>query len=185
MIADYISLITYLMLIFTYGLYIQKAVCYFKKSSIENMVAYRTIQIVGILLILMLLGGGFGKENHLLVSLASMVLFLLSVGFITEATSQHQVDRLDFAFSKEENRFLTTQGAYTYIRHPIYAAYTAGWLGGLLFTQLYSSIPLIFILIGLYVFAIKKEEAGFLNSEYAKEYRDYMSRTCRMFPLIY
>ena len=185
MVSDCFSLVTYVTMVFTYGLYVQKAVSYFKKSSISNMLAYRIIQIVGVLLILIFIVGGFGEKVDILISLPSLILLVISVVLIVKATSQHQEDKLDFAFSKDENKFLTTHGAYALIRHPIYTSYTIGWLGGLLFTQLISSIPMIIVLIGLYVFAIEKEEAGFLKSEYAEEYTDYKSRTYRMIPLIY
>ena len=73
------SWIAFALMIFTYGLYIHKAMFYFGKSSISYWLWYRLIQTVGMLLILLFTIVGYGCRGHLIGSLVSIVLFLLSL----------------------------------------------------------------------------------------------------------
>jgi protein-S-isoprenylcysteine O-methyltransferase Ste14 len=77
---------------------------------------------------------------------------------------------------------LTTAGPYRLIRHPIYAAYLLAWAAGAVIV----AQPWLLITVGimgtLYFAIARREESGFLASEFASAYRDYKRRTGMFFP---
>ena len=84
-----------------------------------------------------------------------------------------------------EGQSLVTDGAYRYIRHPIYAGHWLraiaqplllhNWIGGL------AGLVLLF---PMYVYRVRREEQNML-ARFGKEYRSYMDRTGRVVPVLW
>jgi protein-S-isoprenylcysteine O-methyltransferase Ste14 len=77
---------------------------------------------------------------------------------------------------------LVRTGAYRFIRHPFYAAYTLFWFGGALASWSWGSLTSALVMLGLYLQAMRAEEAKFEASALAGEYRAYRRAAGLMWP---
>lgn len=84
----------------------------------------------------------------------------------------------------KEDHKLVTDGAYRYIRHPMYAAHGLwGIAQALLLQNWIAGLGSLAPLVPLYLMRIPKEE-GMMLDEFGGEYRSYMDRTGRVFPRV-
>jgi protein-S-isoprenylcysteine O-methyltransferase Ste14 len=87
-----------------------------------------------------------------------------------------------FALIEVPPSTLTTAGPYRLIRHPIYAAYLLAWCAGaIIVAQPWLLLAVAFMGM-LYATIARREERGFLASEFGSAYREYMRRTGMFFP---
>lgn len=77
---------------------------------------------------------------------------------------------------------LITTGPFRLVRHPVYIAYAAFWLGAPAATGRWWLLPAGVVSIALYVIAARQEEARWLASQRSAEYRAYMAHTGMFFP---
>jgi protein-S-isoprenylcysteine O-methyltransferase Ste14 len=110
---------------------------------------------------------------------------LVLIGFTLLINARRTLGK-SFAFdlSSSHKRELIKNGIYKHIRHPIYLAIIL-LCGGipLLFSSLYGFvIMLCFIPCLLYRIGI---EESMLIEEFGDEYREYMKKTKKLFPLVY
>ncbi|MFQ5812323.1 MAG: protein-S-isoprenylcysteine O-methyltransferase [Anaerolineae bacterium] len=84
-----------------------------------------------------------------------------------------------------EGHTLVTQGAFRYIRHPMYASY---WLWGiaqaLLIQNWIAGLPGLVLLLPWYLLRVPREEQMMLE-HFGEEYRLYINRTGRVIPLLW
>ena len=89
---------------------------------------------------------------------------------------------MDFAYSERSGEIVTS-GPYSIVRHPFYLSYSLTWIGSLI---IFDSIYLwgsTGILILLYFFSARAEEAAVLKSENAEKYRQYKKRVGMFLPV--
>jgi protein-S-isoprenylcysteine O-methyltransferase Ste14 len=98
------------------------------------------------------------------------------------ALASHGQDRPAFACLPDTPKTLTAVGPYGLVRHPIYAAYLVCWLGGVLVTGQAWLLVTVAAMGLLYYRAASQEEAGFLASALADQYRAYQRRTGMFLP---
>ena len=111
---------------------------------------------------------------------ASGVFYVGSFFLFWWAVRTTRRSRLTLAYSNDTPEFITLHGPYRWIRHPFYTAYLLFWFAGVLATRSPLMLTAFFTLGTLYVFAARKEEAKFLASPLADEYR-FLQQTTGMF----
>ena len=88
-----------------------------------------------------------------------------------------------FVAIKEHQTFVNT-GPYRYVKHPIYTAYVANYLGGGLLS---GNIILTVVPVLCFTFMIALrigEEETMLVEAFGEQYREYMTRTGRFLPFL-
>lgn len=185
MIIQLLHILSFTSLLILYAYFIWLGLFYFKKKEIEDVAYFNIIKYLGVGLILLIVFLGFYHKSSNVENLVVLLISLSSFGLLYFATYQHRSTRMQFAFSKSEPQSITTTGPYKYLRHPIYAAYILGWIAGFIKTEAMLVLPPILVLVGVYIKAIYKEEAEFLNGKTALEYTKYMVATHRLIPFIY
>jgi protein-S-isoprenylcysteine O-methyltransferase Ste14 len=81
-----------------------------------------------------------------------------------------------------EEQSLVTQGVYTHIRHPMYAAHLLWGLSQVLLLQNWiAGFAMLVFFLPLYLVRVPREERMMLE-HFGDGYRTYMSRTGRVFP---
>lgn len=89
------------------------------------------------------------------------------------------------AETKEEKSSLVTGGAYRHIRHPIYAGH---WLAAiaqaLLLHNWIAGWAGLILILPMYRYRVRREEQNMLE-RFGEEYRRYMDRTGRVFPVLW
>jgi protein-S-isoprenylcysteine O-methyltransferase Ste14 len=84
--------------------------------------------------------------------------------------------RLHVAFAEVASQQLLTRGPYQFVRHPIYLAYSVGWLSGVVATMCWWLLLPIGALIYYYVVASIAEERSLLMSPLGHAYAEYARR---------
>lgn len=87
--------------------------------------------------------------------------------------------------TKEGTSSLVTDGAYRHIRHPIYAGH---WLAAiaqaLLLHNWIAGWAGLILILPMYRYRVRREEQNMLE-RFGEEYRRYMDRTGRVFPVLW
>ena len=96
-------------------------------------------------------------------------------GFILLATAW------DVLYKAQRTHQLATQGIYARVRHPQYVAFVMIMFGFLLQWPTLITVVLFPILVGMYAYLSRSEEADMI-AEFGDEYRRYAARTPRFFP---
>ena len=85
-------------------------------------------------------------------------------------------------FLTKENHVLVTFGPYRWVRHPLYAVATMGWVSlSILAANWFMLAMACLAFIGIAVLVIPREEAALMR-KFGNEYREYMQRTGRFAP---
>ena len=113
-------------------------------------------------------------------------LLLLIIGGITMCAGRITLGRYAFLIiTIETTQKLVKKGPYAYIRHPIYTGVLFLFLGYIIS---FSSIIGLIIIIPFFIFWGRKrmnlEEKQLINT-FGDEYREYMTKTKRLIPMIY
>lgn len=114
----------------------------------------------------------------ILLMLISAILFFWSL-------HTHRKNPPSFAFSYIEKLSIVMTGPYQYIRHPFYASYIMGWLGGCLINQNWFVYICSIVLLVQYIRSSSLEEKGFLEGPSGLVYLDYTKRTGRFYPALF
>jgi protein-S-isoprenylcysteine O-methyltransferase Ste14 len=84
-----------------------------------------------------------------------------------------------------EGQSLVTDGAYRYVRHPIYAGF---WLQAiaqaLLLHNWIAGLAGLVLILPMYLYRVRREEQDLLK-RFGREYRLYMDRTGRVIPTLW
>ena len=83
----------------------------------------------------------------------------------------------------KENASLVTNGAYRWVRHPIYSGIILGWIGWGTFRSAELTIILVIVLLVPF-FAIKTGREERLLKEAFPEYSDYQKRVRKLIPFL-
>jgi protein-S-isoprenylcysteine O-methyltransferase Ste14 len=84
----------------------------------------------------------------------------------------------------ETTQALVEQGAYRWVRHPLYGSLLLAGIGAVLKHVTPWSLGLVLILAGLLMATARVEEGENLE-RFGQGYRDYMRRTTRFIPFLY
>jgi protein-S-isoprenylcysteine O-methyltransferase Ste14 len=98
------------------------------------------------------------------------------------AVHSHGANRPRVAFAGEIPQRLVCCGPYRWVRHPFYLAYTLGWLAGPVMTASPWLAGTVVVMFLVYRSAAKAEEAAFLLSTLAQDYKDYQHSTGMFIP---
>jgi protein-S-isoprenylcysteine O-methyltransferase Ste14 len=116
---------------------------------------------------------------------AGVALLALAHATFWSAVVSHGRDRPRVAFATDVPRRLITTGPYRRVRHPFYLAYLVAWLAGAVVTASPWLVATAIAMYFVYRSAADAEEAGFLSSDLAGEYREYQQRTGMFIPKLY
>lgn len=108
--------------------------------------------------------------------------FVVSLALFFAALQANRAQPLTIAYDTDTPEHLNRKGPYAWVRHPFYLAYllafTSGWIGsGEIVLAL---VPAFFF--ALYCNASSREEAKFMQSPLAAEYRTYQAQVGRFWP---
>lgn len=112
----------------------------------------------------------------------SLVLYAYATAMFFWAVQANLPRPLDFAFSGREPQHFNQSGPYRWVRHPFYSAYCSAWVASALATQELGVATLAATLIAIYVAAARREERIFCRSEFAADYKQYLSRVGMLVP---
>lgn len=82
-----------------------------------------------------------------------------------------------------DNQQLRTGGIYSLVRHPMYFSVILLLTGGALYLQAYFTLIFVFIAVIFLIYKIRFEERMLL--EKFPSYKEYQTKTKRLFPFIY
>jgi protein-S-isoprenylcysteine O-methyltransferase Ste14 len=112
----------------------------------------------------------------LLLLLCSSCLFIFAT-LVSRKT-------LDFAFSISKPVVVIKSGAYRFVRHPFYVAYSLTWLAALIFSRSLLSLGFNIWMFYLYYSAARYEERTMLASDVATDYSIYQEKTKMFIPFL-
>ncbi len=115
---------------------------------------------------------------------SGLALFALAHAIFWCAVAAHGRERPREAFSYDRPGRLVRTGPYRWVRHPFYLAYTVAWTAGAVATAAPELIPTVLVMFVMYRSAAAAEEATFLASGLADEYRAYQRRTGMFLPRV-
>lgn len=108
--------------------------------------------------------------------------FAASLALFFATLQTNRARPLTLAYDRDTPEHLNRQGPYAWVRHPFYLAYllafTSGWIGS--GEILLALVPAFFF--ALYWDAASREEAKFLRSPLAGDYRAYQAQAGRFWP---
>jgi protein-S-isoprenylcysteine O-methyltransferase Ste14 len=112
-------------------------------------------------------------------------LALLTVGCVLRVGPMFVLGRrFTFPLAEQHEHRLVTTGFYRVIRNPSYLGALIGGMGWALVFRCWVGALSILLLIPLFVFVVRKEEA-LLLAEFGDEYAEYRRRTWRLVPFVY
>lgn len=115
-------------------------------------------------------------------ALAAIAVLAASVLLFAWAARVNRERPLTLAFAEQVPQHIQTRGPYALVRHPFYASYILGFLGGLVAAGTPWLAPLVAIGIGNYWRAAALEERGFAASPLAAAHRAYSGRVGMFVP---
>jgi protein-S-isoprenylcysteine O-methyltransferase Ste14 len=125
---------------------------------------------------------GYGTEITTHLGMLSVLFSIASISLISFTLGTHRIPIALWHQSNDAPKNIVTWGAYGHVRHPFYASFLLAFLSALLFSpQLFTLVGLIYGYIILNITA-EKEETKLKNSEFGKEYSEYISKTGRFIP---
>ncbi len=126
---------------------------------------------------------GFYVHDPIRFSVA-LALYALSLVVFWRAVGAVRGYEMSYAFAPGAPRALIRQGPFARVRHPFYAAYIVAWMAGWIATGQWWLLAPTALTAWLLWRAANSEEAAFLASPFAEEYRAYQSTTGRFVPRI-
>jgi protein-S-isoprenylcysteine O-methyltransferase Ste14 len=163
------------------------AICmrwYFRRSRETNRAKRLLTRAAGACTLAQLGAFAFVQPPSLVLLLAGLAFFAAGNLLYWWALAAHGKRRPAFACLPSTPTALTAAGPYGRVRHPIYAAYLACWIAGALATGQAWLLATVAIMGVLYYRAARQEEAGFLSSPLAVQYRAYQGRTGMFLPRV-
>lgn len=162
------------------------AAFFFFERPTKKTVKFLAINLTGLVIIANALWRTYRVslvENyaHLLstiILLASFFIFWLSVRVCRDFN-------MKFAFFGETSLLqgIVKNSTYSFIRHPFYTSYSLTWIAVLMFSRDLISFILVILICFQYYIAALEEEKSILESSQGEDYKLYMARTGRFFPL--
>jgi protein-S-isoprenylcysteine O-methyltransferase Ste14 len=108
--------------------------------------------------------------------------YLLAYSLFWRAIRVNRSSPLTHAFTPDAPRHLVRGGPYRFIRHPFYAAYSLGWMAGVVGTQSLALLPTLGMLV-IYYLAARAEEQKFMASPFREQYLEYQRSTGMFLPV--
>lgn len=115
----------------------------------------------------------------LIAAAIAMISYSLALGLFWWAI--RSAGQLDFASSGSKGDIVTT-GAFGFVRHPFYLSYIIIWTtSALLFSSIFLWASCL-VLIGVYLYSAKEEEAGMMAGEQSSSYSAYRKKVGMLVP---
>lgn len=112
----------------------------------------------------------------------ALVLMAAALARFLWAIAATRRARLALAFSADEPTALLRHGPYRWVRHPFYASYVLYWLACTIAAPTPPVLAGATAMILLCIAAVRREEARFLASPLAEEYRAYRRQAGALLP---
>lgn len=155
---------------------------HFKHSNRKNSYI-AIIKIVGAILILDNLYLSItDKDVELWQSVIGTLLIATASALFFWAIYANYSEPLSFAFTHLEKDNFKKNGPYSFIRHPIYAAYSYGWIAGIILHMSWTLALLSGIMVTLYYKASLIEEQTLISGPHKNEYLLYRKRAGLYWP---
>ena len=128
--------------------------------------------------------------NWMAWSMLSLPLWLRGLGAVTGLATVPLIywvmisigKNISETFLTKENHALITHGPYRWVRHPLYAFATVGFVSLSIVAANWFILAMAFLLIVMMaIFVIPKEESQ-LVLKFGNQYRDYQRRTGKLIP---
>lgn len=158
---------------------------HFKNSNRAN-IYIAIIKIVGAILIFDNLYLSVTDTNiEIWQTAIGLCLIVAASALFSWAIYANYTEPLSFAFTHLEKDNFKKKGPYNFIRHPIYAAYTYGWMAGIILHISWVLALLSAIMVTLYYKASLIEEETLVSGPHRNEYLLYRERTGLYWPKIF
>jgi protein-S-isoprenylcysteine O-methyltransferase Ste14 len=115
----------------------------------------------------------YARNDSGVGNVGAVLIFLCSLGLFVASLRSHQKVPPSIAFTPGPPNNLTLDGAYKFIRHPIYSAYMLCWLGVVVAVPGPLSLGAAAIMFWLYIKAARSEEADIIASPLGVAYSQY------------
>lgn len=123
----------------------------------------------------------WGQETVNAWTPAGVALQLFSVFLFGWCIGTSGQRNLSLAFSENSSPRLITEGPYSMVRHPFYTSYILFWVGGALAATSPFTVGSTVVLIAIYLFASRGEDAV-LARRFAAEFPGWQKTTGAFFP---
>lgn len=155
---------------------------HFKNSNSTNFYI-AVIKIVGAVLIFDNLYLSITDTNiESWQTVIGLLLIVTASALFFWAIYSNYKEPLSFAFTHLEKDNFKKKGPYNFIRHPIYAAYTYGWIAGIILHMSWILGLLSAVMVSLYYKASLIEEETLMAGPHKTEYVHYRNRTGLYWP---
>jgi protein-S-isoprenylcysteine O-methyltransferase Ste14 len=125
---------------------------------------------------------GYNTAVNSAMALACVPLSLASITLMSFALGSHRVPVALWHQTNDAPIHIVTWGAYSKIRHPLYASYILMLLSAfILCPQVFTALSLL-AGVSMLNFTAACEEAKLSRSQFGEQYRQYMQQTGRFLP---
>ena len=125
------------------------------------------------------------KDKPLWQLALALLLLVLAAPLFSVSLRASRAARLKLIFDKDDPSFVLKRGPYRYIRHPFYTSYILMWAGLAVATLNPLNIAYAVLIIPVFAYAAKSEEAYFASSARAANYTEYRKQAGMFWPKLW
>jgi protein-S-isoprenylcysteine O-methyltransferase Ste14 len=124
-------------------------------------------------------------ETLSIMQSVSTIFYIASLCIMSLTLGTHRIPLALWHQDNDAPKSIITFGAYAKFRHPFYTSFILALTGGLLTFPNILALLTSVIAISLLTMTAMKEEKKLSQSEFGKEYQEYIKTTGRFFPRIF
>jgi protein-S-isoprenylcysteine O-methyltransferase Ste14 len=180
----------FLLVFLNFGYLAVLPVVFFRRDGQSNVLWWLTTSIflISVISVTMSLFGalppitGYNTALTNIMALACVPLSLASTTLMSFALGSHRVPVALWHQTNDAPIHIVTWGAYSKIRHPLYASYILMFLSAFIYCpQAFTAFSLL-AGVTMLNFTAACEEAKLSRSQFGEQYRQYMRQTGRFLP---
>ncbi|AOX01190.1 hypothetical protein BJP34_18650 [Moorena producens PAL-8-15-08-1] len=125
------------------------------------------------------------EETNLILGLMGLSIYIISLVLFWWAVKTTKEKPLSLCYSDDLPNHIITTGPYKFLRNPFYTSYLLSVLAGVFVSnQLWLIITVVVMFVPYYQVA-REEEAKFLASSFAADYKVYKENTGMFLPKLF